>query len=319
MNPFRDYSTDYLAYLFLMDKAHYSHDSYTQIKTELASRDFNFKNLNQEMYIRLVIKDFFEGWEKQVRKMFAELIANGWTFEQSLDYKYSWGRLTFRGFHTEVDPKFHQILEKYIKIFESTCGICGSTKKVENPDDQYFCKKCYLKSLKKQRITNIDKNGFSYFDKKKHHVVWAEIKNIVWETNDYESFFIKLKKNSSKHEIAENYDEQDDIWFSNRDFNFFQLLKKIPLKLLSESQFENIKKTLNSFEQCLVCGRKSLINDRCQICGNSKSTFEHLTVNSLRRFGSRKGMIDHKKRSFYRTLEDNTLIRYQFYTDVSFK
>ncbi|MFC3161205.1 hypothetical protein SAMN05443633_101277 [Chryseobacterium arachidis] len=319
MNPFRDYQTDFLAYLFFMDKTHYSGDSYSQMKMELADRDFNFDNFNQELYIRLVIKDVFAGWEKQVRKMFSELIANGWTFTQTLDYKYSWGRLTFRGFHTEVNPKFHEILEKYIIIFESTCGVCGNRRNVESYGDYYFCKKCYLKYLKKFRISNIDKKGFLYFDEKKHYIFWSDINNIEWENNNYDAFRITLNKLSSEEQMIKEYDETDHIFFSNENFNFFKLLRKIPAQLLTEIQKEEISEICNSLEKCIICGRKSVIKDRCQICGNLKNTFEYLTENSLRRFGSRQEMIEHKKKSFKQSLKNITMFRYRYKTDMSFK
>jgi len=323
MNPFRDYQTDFLAYVFFMDETHYSEDSYSQIKMELADRNFNFNNFNQELYIRLVVKDVFSGWEKQVRKMFSELIAGGWTFKQSLDYKYSWGRLIFRGFHTEVDPKFHQILEKYITIFESTCGVCGSRRNVESFGDYYFCKKCYLKYLKKFRISNIDNKGFSYFDKKKHLIFWSDINNIEWETNDYDTFRITLNRLSSEEQIIKEYNKTDHIFFSSEYFNFFKLLRKIPVQLLTEIQKEEISELCNSLEKCIICKRISIlstvINKKCLVCGTLTEKLENPTERYLKRFEGQQGIIDSKKKNFRQSLKNITLLRYRYKTDMSFK
>ncbi|GAA5084771.1 hypothetical protein GCM10023210_04920 [Chryseobacterium ginsengisoli] len=323
MNPFRDYQTDFLAYLFFMDKTHYNEDSYSQMKIELTDRNFNFENFNQELYIRLVVKDLFSGWEKQVRKMFSELMINGWNFKQPLDYKYSWGRLTFRGFHTEVSPKTEQILEKYIIIFESTCGNCGSRKSVESYGDYYFCKKCYLKHLKKFRISNIDRNGFSYFDKKKNHVFWSEINNIEWKTDGYDSFHIILKKLSPEEEITKDDNEKDYIFFSNESFNFFKLLRKIPATLLTETQYKDINELCNSLKKCIICNRKSIlstvINKKCLVCKTLTEKLEDPTERNLNRFKSKQGIIDYEKKHFRQTLRNITFFKYQYKTDMSFK
>lgn len=323
MDPFQDYRTDFLIYIFFMDKNRYNKDYILQVKDELIKRNFNFDNLNQELYIRLVAKDFFSGWEKQTEKMFAELIANGWTFQQPLDYKESWGRLLFRGFQTEVSSKFHQILEKYIQIFESTCGICGSRKKVENPDDQYFCRKCYLKHLKKFRINNIDKKGFSYFNKKKQYVFWSQINNIEWQTDGYDTFSITLNKISPEQEITKDYNETDYIFFSSEFFNFFKLLRKIPAQFLTEIQNKEIGELCNSLKKCAVCNRKSVlstvINKKCIVCKTLTEKLENPTERYLKKLENQQGIVTHEKKRFRQNLEDNTLFRYKYKTDMSFK
>ncbi|WP_294304262.1 hypothetical protein [uncultured Chryseobacterium sp.] len=324
MNPFHNDPTDYIAYIFLMDKTHYSPDAYDQMKMELIKRNFNFDNLNQEFYIRLVIKNLFPGWEKQVRKMFTALIAQRWTFQQPLDYKESWGRLIFRGFHTDVPPKFEQILNQYIKIFESTCGHCGSRKNVESHDDDYWCKKCHLKRLKKMRISKIDRNGFSYFSRtKKHRVLWTEIDNIEWKTDGYDNFAITLNRFSPEDELAKDYDEEDSILLSNESFNFFKLLRNLPAHLLSESQADEINSLCNSLEECIICRRKSvlskMINKKCLVCGTLTEKLENPTETNLKRFGSRQGIIGHEKKMFRRSLQNNAIFRYRYETDSSFK
>ncbi len=323
MNPFHNTKTDYLAYLFFMDKVHYNEDAYFQMKMELSRRNFNFDNFNQNSYIRLVVKDLFSGWEKQARKMFAELIASGWTFQQPLDYKESWGRMTFRGFHTEVSPKLEQILKKYIKILESTCGNCGSRRKVEGYGDFYFCKKCYLKYLKKYRISNIDKNGFSYFKEKRYHVFWSEINHVEWKTDGYDSFHITLNRLSPEEQISREYDARDYISFSTGSFNFFKLLRKLPTGLLTKSQVEEIHQLCNSLKKCPICSRKSvlstMVDKKCLVCNTFTEKLENPTEKFLKRFGTQQGIIDHDKKNFRRALEDHTVLKYCFKTDMSFK
>ncbi len=324
MNPFHNDPTDYIAYIFFMDKTHYSPDAYHQMKMELTERNFNFDNLNQKAYIRLVIKDLFPGWEKQVRKMFAALIAHGWTFQQPLDYKESWGRLIFRGFYTDVTLKSEQILNQYIKIFESTCGHCGSRKNVESYGHEYLCNKCILKRLKRMIINKIDPNGFSYFSRtKKHRVLWTEIDNIDWKTDGYDSFAITLNKFSPKEELAKDYHEGDSILFSNESFNLFGLLRNLPAYLLSESQADEINSLCESLEECIICRRKSvlgkMINKKCLVCGTLTEKLENPTETNLKRFGSWQRMIDHKKKRFRWYIQNIAIIRYRYETDSSFK
>ncbi|UMQ43530.1 hypothetical protein MKS83_07465 [Chryseobacterium sp. Y16C] len=323
MNPFHNYKTDLLAYLLFMDKTHYNEDSYSQMKMELRDRNFNFDNFNQNSYIRLVVKDLFSGWERETRKMFAELIVNGWTFQQPLDYKESWGRMTFRGFHTEVSPKLEQILEKYILIFESTCGNCGSRRNVKGYGDSYYCKKCYLKYLKKFRISNIDKNGFSYFDKKRHHVFWSEINNVEWKTDSYDSFHIILNKLSPEEQITKDYNGRDYISFSNEFFNFFKLLQKLPASLLTKFQHEEIHELCNSLKKCLICGRKSVLstvaNKKCLVCNTLTEKLENPTERLLKRFETQQGIINYNKKNFRQDLENSAILKYRYKTDMSFK
>lgn len=324
MNPFHNDPTDYIAYIFFMAKTHYSPDAYHQMKMELTERHFNFDNLNQKSYIRLVIKDLFPGWEKQVRKMFAALIAHGWTFHQPLDYKESWGRLIFRGFHTDVPPKYEEILNQYIKIFESTCGHCGSRRNVESHGDEYLCNKCLLKRLKRMRISKIDRNGFSYFSRtKKHRILWTEIDNIEWKTDGYNSFVITLNKFSPEEELKKDDHDEDSILLSNESFNFFRFLRNLPAHLISESQANEINGLCDSLEECSICRRKSvlskIINKECLVCGTLTEKLENPTETNLKRFGSRQGMIGHKKKRFRWSIQNIAIIRYRYKTDSSFK
>jgi hypothetical protein len=324
MNPFHNYTTDHLAYIFFMDHPRYSADACNQMKLELAERNFNFDNLNQKSYIRLVIKDLFPGWEKQVGKMFAALIAHGWTFQQPLDYKESWGRLIFRGFHTDVPPKYEEILNQYIKIFESTCGHCGSRRNVESHGDEYLCNKCLLKRLKRMRISKIDRNGFSYFSRtKKHRILWTEIDNIQWKTDSYDSFVITLNRFSQEEELAKNDHQEDSVLLSNESFNFFRFLRNLPAHLLSKSQTDEINSLCESLEKCIICRRKSvlgkMINKKCLVCGTLTEKLENPTETNLKRFGSRQGMTGHKKKRFRWSIQNIAIIRYRYKTDSSFK
>lgn len=318
-NALKNDPTEMLAYLFFMAPHSYSKEYIESIKEELESRNYNFGNFNEYSYIQYFIKDLYSGWEKEGKKMFAELSANGWTYLQPIKYKYSWGSFTMTGFRTEGNEKLHSILDQYLRIFETTCSRCGSQKGAGRSLEEPLCKKCTIKNLKRDRIRNISQLGFTYYDKKRHQILWSEIKQINFEINDAYSYRIELNRLTKEEELEQEYNSLNYMFFSDRNVNFFKLLTKIPRSLLTEDQYNKIRSVCDHFEKCIVCYRKSVFNNQCFICHNRISSIESPTPRNLERFKSRGGILKYQQKQFKRTLEDLYEYRYPYKTDSFFK
>lgn len=318
-NSFKNYTNEWLAYLFFMASHSYYEEYIQSIKEELEKRNYNFGNLNEYLYIQYFIKDLYPGWEKQGRKMFAELCANGWTYLQPIQYKYSWGAFTMKGFRAGGNEKLCTIIDKYLDIYESTCSCCGSRKNVGKSLEEPFCRKCELKKLKKERIRNINQFGFTYYDKKFHHIVWSEIKQLNFEMNDPHSCSIEMNRLTKEEELERGFNALDYISFSNESVNFFKLLTKIPRTLLTKDQYNEIHAVCDHFEKCIVCYRKSVFNDQCFICKNRISSIESPTSRNLERFNSKDRILKYEQKHFKQTLEYWTEHRYKYETESFFK
>lgn len=318
-NSFKNDPSEWLAYLFFMTPHSYSEEYIQSIKEELESRNYNFDNFNEYSYIQYFIKDIFPGWKKEAKKMFTELSSNGWTYLQPIQYKYSWGVFTMKGFRAGGNEKLCTIIDKYLDIYESTCSQCGSRKRVESSMQEPFCKKCKLKKLKEKRIRNINQLGFTYYDKKIHRISWSEIKQVYFEINDYVSYHIDLNRLTKEEEQGREFNDLDNINFSDESLNFFKLLTKIPRVLLTNDQYNEINTVCNNFEKCIVCYRKSVFNDQCIICRNRISSIESPTPRNLKRFNSKGEILKYEQKHFKQALDYWTEHRYRYETESFFK
>ncbi|QIY89331.1 hypothetical protein [Chryseobacterium gallinarum] len=318
-NSLKKETTERLAYLFFMDQHYYSKEYLQAVREELQDRNYNFNNLNEHLYIRYFMEDLYVGWRKEAKRMFAELSANGWTYQQPIYYKYSWGSFTMKGFHTDAHELLHSILNKYLNIYGETCSSCGSKKQVSGSLEEPLCRKCELKILKKRRIKNINKFGFTYYRNKFQHVLWTEIKRIEFVVTDDHSFGITLSKLTEKEELEKEYDEHDTISFHSDSCNFFKLVTKIPKELLTEHQYREIHNICNHFEKCMVCHRKSVFDDQCLICRNKISFIESPSSKSLERFKTKAGILAHRQKDFKRILKVLPAYKYSYETDSFFK
>lgn len=318
-NSLKNDTTEMLAYIYFMAPHSYSEEYIQSIKEELENRNYNFGNFNEYSYIQYFIKDLYPGWEKEGKRMFAELSASGWTYLQPIKYKYSWGSFTMTGFRTEANEKLHPILDRYLKIYETTCSRCGSRKGVGRSLEEPLCKKCTIKDLKRFRIRNISQSGFTYYDKKRHHILWSEIKQVNFEINDAYSYRIELNRLTKEEELVQEYNSLNYIFFADKSVNFFKLLTKIPRALLTEDQYNEINTVCNHFEKCIVCHRKSVFNDQCIICKKRISSIESPTPRNLERFKSQEGYLKYQQKQFKRTLEYWTEERYRYETESFFK
>lgn len=318
-NLLKNDTTQRLAYILFMDQHHYSKEHIQLIREELEHRNYNFNNQSEYLYIQYFTEDLYPGWRKEAKKMFSELSSNGWTYLQQIRYKYSWGSFTMRGFRVDVDEKLHSILDKYLEIFEITCSHCGSQKNVGRSLDEPLCKKCTLNKLKKKRIRNINTFGFTYYHKKFHHILWSEIKKVDL-TIDYQNYsHITLSRLTEKEELEKGYHELNSVFFSDRSYNFFKLLIKIPKELLTDVQYKEIHALCNHLKKCIICHRKSVFDDHCFICRSTISFVEYPTPKNLERFQSKAGILKYKQKDFKRTLEYWSEYRYRYETDTFFK
>ncbi|WP_160138647.1 hypothetical protein [Chryseobacterium sp. c4a] len=318
-NSLKNNTPEMLAYIYFMAPHSYSEEYIQSIKEELENRNYNFGNFNEYSYIQYFIKDLYPGWEKEGKRMFAELSSNGWTYLQPIQYKYSWGVFTMKGFRAGGNEKLCTIIDKYLDIYESTCSQCGSRKRVESSLQEPFCKKCKVKKLKNKRIRNINQLGFTYYDKKIHRISWSEIKQVYFEINDSYSYHIELKRLTKEEEQEKEFDNLDYIFFSDGSLNFFKLLTKIPRILLSDGQYNEINTVCNHFEKCIVCHRKSVFNNQCIICRNRISSIESPTPRNLERFNSKAGILKYEQKLFKQTLEYWAEERYRYETESFFK
>lgn len=318
-NALKNDTTERLVYLFFMDQHSYSKEYIQSVREELQSRNYNFNNLSEYSYIQYFTRDLYPGWRKEAKKMFAELSSNGWTYLQPIDYKYSWNSFTMRGFHTNTSERLHAILEKYLGIYRNICSVCGSKKRVVSSLENPLCRKCELKRLKKGRIKNINRLGFTYYDEKFHHILWSEIKRIQLTIDCHNSSSISMSKLTEQEEFEKEYDWNDTLFFSDGSCNFFKLLTKIPRELLTEDQYKEIHDVCDHFEKCIICHRKSVFDGQCLICRNRISFIESPTPKNLERFKTKAGILAYKQKEFKRTLEMQPAYKYPYKTDTFFK
>ncbi|MCD0455805.1 hypothetical protein LPB85_10210 [Chryseobacterium sp. LC2016-27] len=326
-NPYKEQiqkeNTYTLVYHVHVDSFSYQKEYISGAIDELKKRNYDFSRMTQNLYIEYVVKDFPTGWRKTLRKMFEELSANGWTNDVPLNYKYSWGEFVIKGFRAEANSKCLDIYRKYKEIFHLTCNNCSSIKKVEHFNDEYLCQKCIISNLQKNRITKINAVGFRYYEtslKKLMNVNWQEIKKIEIEGGEGE-YWLNLSKIKDEDIFIDGYvfDPTQYLPFNSYNtLNFFKVLKKIPSQYLSSEQNEVRNRILN-LQKCLVCTRRSVLDDKCIICRSNNSSILFPSNSQLKRFKTIDGIIKNKKERFRYYLSYFTEVRYRYKTDSSFK
>ena len=316
-------NTETLVYQVHVASFSYQNEYIAASINELKKRNYDFSRLTQNLYIEYVIRDFPIGWRKTLRKMFDDLLENGWNNDIPLKYKYTWGEFMFNGFRTEANSKCLDIYKKYKEIFHLTCNDCGSIKKVEHFGDEYLCEKCIVSSLKKKRVTKINTIGFTYYEsslRKVMNVIWSEIKKIEIQGGEGE-YWLNLSKINDEEIYIDGYVYNPTQYLpfnSSNTLNFFKLLRKIPTNYLSSEQIELRNRILN-LQKCLVCTRKSVLDNKCIICRNSNLSILNPTDSQLKRFKTIDGIIRNKKESFRYYLNAFTEVRYRYKSDSSFK
>ncbi|MCI3936600.1 hypothetical protein MQX03_05285 [Chryseobacterium aahli] len=316
-------NTDTLVYQVHVASFSYQNEYIAASIDELKERNYDFSRLTQNLYIEYVIRDFPIGWRKTLRKMFDDLLENGWNNDVPLKYKYTWGEFMVNGFRTEANNKCVDIYKKYKEIFHLTCNDCGSVKKVEHSGDEYLCKKCIVSSLQKKRVTKINTVGFKYYEsslRKFMTVNWSEIKKIEIQGGEGE-YWLNLSKINDEEIFIDGYVYNPTQYLpfnSSSTVNFFKLLKKIPFQYLSSEQIDLRKRILN-LQKCLVCARKSVLDDKCIICRSSNSRILHPSNSQLKRYKTIDEIIRNEKERFRYRLNSVAETRYRYKTDSSFK
>lgn len=330
----KDASNELLIYEFMFPEK-YSEQNLKNVEFELNSRGTETKKFNDFTYIDCVVSDFPSGWNTTLKEMFLNLRDNGWNRENKLNYNFSFDSITIEGLINKTNTILNEIVEQYIKRLHNTCCNCSSQKKVEFFEDEYLCQNCILEIINKRKITEISETGFKFYNfptysnetGKYDFLKWDDIKQIeiMIIPNRKDDICIELNKLTKKEEdkINENFMQNAIVnhfsFSSNFNINFFELLKKIPQKKISEQQSREIESILNNFKKCIICEKEAVLNDNCLLCNTSLLMLKNPSNLALKRYGNNEHRILNIRKEFLEMKKEDFYLRYIYENDKSFK
>ncbi|MNK38091.1 hypothetical protein D3C87_566750 [compost metagenome] len=317
---------------YFIEKSGYPIEYLNAVGEELINRGYDLKKYDEQEYIKLISPVFHKGWQNELYNMFKELLERGWAKEHTLIYGESWGTFVFEGILSE-NEQFLEVVEKYKKIFEASCGECGYKGEIEGQYEPPLCQKCIVKVIEEKTIKNISDIGFEYYDSplytdqigKNVYVYWNDIKQIeIMEVYGELHSEIKLnlkkytKKEEEKIEVTMSFLGEYEIDFSSEyAYNFFELIKHIPKNKLTKAQLIKIEKIL-SFKRCSICDKHAVLHDICLVCSNELPSITIQDSYWLKSYGTIENIISKKKKEFNENKNDRAELRYKFEKDKSF-
>lgn len=308
---------DYLIQLTVLNHG-YTDDYISLAKNILVERKIEIDYNDINFYVDTFANSNEIGWQKEIKNMFSELIANGWNLKIPVKSKEKYGN-----FICDIETKnikLQSIVDKYTKIINRLCSNCGSNENVFNDQTEYWieniCEKCWINKIENRyTVSDISENGFKYFllisnnKFEPKYFEWSQVKSIVLTIPDY----------GTDHELEINF-STENLYLNNRtDINFFKLLKFIPKEKISSINYDYIQNLFLNLKSCTICGKIAVHNGTCLVCKNSLNKILSNSRNvSWKRFNNIERIIKNEQESFQDIIKYSIVSRYRFQNDISF-
>lgn len=310
---------DYLIEMTTIYRFDYDPTFIETAKNILKERKVEINFDDKDFFVSLFIKRYAEGWQNCLKNMFSELIINGWDVNTPIKSKEKYGDFICSIETSNI--KLQEIVKTHTKIINKLCAICGGNENVFNDQTEFLienlCEECWIRKMESRyTVSDISENGFSYFILNNNYTIepryflWSQIKNVK----------LMIPEASSYSELEMDVDSKTLRFEERRDINFYKLLKQIPAKLLSKKQFRIIRSLFANLTDCKICGRVSVYQERCLVCGASiLSILEYEPTKIWKKFNNIDEIIRNEQSSFKKSIGQHVTIKYRLLNDTSFE
>jgi hypothetical protein len=298
----------------------YTNDYVNIARKVLSDRNINIDYNNINFYVETFVNSYPFGWQKELKNMFSELIKNGWNLRIEIYSKEKYGYFIC---DIKSDNEIlNNIVKNYVEVIDNLCSHCGSSTDVFNDQTEYWieniCAKCWITKIENRYvISKISENGFQYFkfiqpnNFKPAYFSWKDMSNFeLYLPNEY----------SSNYGFEAEFNSEYTQLESNRDLNFFKLLKSIPKEKLSKIDGEKIELFFSNLKPCKICGKISVHNNYCLSCYNNLdkilSKKEYIY---LKNFNNIENVIYEIQKRFQESFSYSIIRKYRFENDISFE
>lgn len=194
------------------------------------------------------------GWDGLIRKLLYEFAMAGWNPEHNVLGKEKFGGLRCYTYSEDeaLNNRLKKIKDKYSELSVKTCEICGSEGKMRTIGS-WQTTLCLTHFLEQQPVIEIDNKQNIRRDSK----TILNIKNIIKAEVEYD--LQRLWLYTSEEEV---------VYFSWQEPNYYLLLKTIPLSLFPEDRRGEISALFQSLKDCEICGYKAVHQRNCLRCHN---------------------------------------------------
>jgi len=195
------------------------------------------------------------GWEDLIRKLLFEFAIAGWNLEHRVFGKEKFGELRCYTYSEDetLNNRLKNIKDKYSKLSEKTCEICGSEGKMRTIGS-WQTTLCLTHFLEQQPVIEIDDDQNVKLNNKKI----LNIKNLVKADVEYDLQKLVL--------YTGHNDLEGQKYFSWQEPNYYLLLKTIPLSLFPKDRQSEISMLFQSLNDCEICGHKAVYQRNCLRC-----------------------------------------------------
>ncbi|MGL6128579.1 hypothetical protein [Chryseobacterium artocarpi] len=200
------------------------------------------------------------GWHDLIRQMLFELAVGGWNMKNDVFGKEKFGELrcSLYSENEELNVTLKIITDKYLKLSQKTCEICGGEGKIRTISS-WQTTLCLSHFLDQKPMIEIDNDLNISHNKKTVLNIQAIIKAEV----EFDLQTLELYTEAS-------LDRDESFSFSSQNPNYYLLLKTIPDHLFSDDVRENISDLFRNLKGCEICGYKALHENSCLRCYNEE-------------------------------------------------
>ncbi|SIS66080.1 hypothetical protein SAMN05421786_101814 [Chryseobacterium ureilyticum] len=198
------------------------------------------------------------GWNDLIRQMLFELAVGGWNMKNDVFGKEKFGELrcSLYSENEELNVTLKIITDKYSKLSQKTCEICGREGKIRTINS-WKTTLCLNDFLDQNPVMEID-NDLNISYRKK---TMLNIKDVIKAEVEFDLKTLELYTEAS-------LDRDESFSFSSQNPNYYLLLKTIHDHLFSDDVRENISDLFHTLKDCEICGYKALHENSCLRCGN---------------------------------------------------
>lgn len=195
------------------------------------------------------------GWEDLIRKLLFEFAIAGWNLEHRVFGKEKFGELRCYTYSEDetLNNRLKNIKDKYSKLSEKTCEICGSEGRMRTIGS-WQTTLCLTHFLEQQPVIEID----DQHNVKLHNKTVLNIKNLVKADVEYDLQKLVL--------YTGHNDLEGQKYFSWQEPNYYLLLQAIPLSLFPKDRQSEISMLFQSLNDCEICGHKAVYQRNCLRC-----------------------------------------------------
>lgn len=202
------------------------------------------------------------GWNDLIRQMLFELAVGGWNLKNDVFGEEKFGKLhcSLYSENEELNVTLKMIKDKYSKLSQKTCEICGNEGKIRTINS-WKTTLCLNHFLDQNPVVEIDND----LNIRRSNKTVLNIKDVIKTEIEFDLQTLKLYTETSS-------DRDESFSFSWQEPNYYLLLKTIPGHLLQDDIQNRIADLFQNLKDCEICGYKALHENYCLRC--SHETYE---------------------------------------------